>query len=183
MNPDNLSTGIKSITIKPGETVVLPKGAVVKSMIYDGAISVSSTCDNLPEPQAYSCYVLDFSSNDNKNASPNLEGEDTNITYLEIAGVKYNGPISLNHISVPGDCDAGDIMKTLLTNWFSSVPPQTIFNLDRVDVDCTGERASISVFFKSVDSIANSIKLKITGPGFPNGLFVLPANAGDGSCS
>lgn len=178
MNPDNLSTGTKTIIIKPGETIVLPKGAVVQSLIYDGAVDVTSSCGVLPEPQDYKCYVLVFSSNDNKSASPNLEGEDTVLDYLEIAGVKYLGPVSMDHAGN----DFMDILKDRLTVWFSSTPPQSLFKYDHIDISGTGERVTVYLYFKSIDSIVNTIKLKMSGPGFDNGLFILPATS-EGSCS
>jgi hypothetical protein len=60
--------GTRTVTLKPGEKYVLPAGAVVTSVVTDGAITVDSTCNNLPTPTAYACgyfyLLIDVDAND-----------------------------------------------------------------------------------------------------------------------
>jgi hypothetical protein len=50
--------GYKALVLKPGECAVLPKTATITSVIVDGDGQVSSTCDNLPDPVDYQCWVF-----------------------------------------------------------------------------------------------------------------------------
>lgn len=179
MNPENLSTGLKTAIIKPGETFVLPAGAVIESLIYDGSIDVTSTCDNLPTPEDYKCYNMIFGTSENQSSSPVLEGQDTTLEYLEISGIKYNANINL--FNMPPN-DSGNILGSQITTFFTTKPPQQLFKVDHIDKSTTGARVEFIVYFKSIDSIVNTIKLKMSGPGFGNGLYVMPVLA-DGACS
>jgi hypothetical protein len=59
--------GTRTVTLKPGEKYVLPAGAVVTSIVTDGAITVNSSCP-LPTPTTYACgyfyLLIDVDSND-----------------------------------------------------------------------------------------------------------------------
>lgn len=177
----NIQVGLQTAIIKPGETYILPAGAIVQSLIYDGSIDVTSTCDNLPSPDSYKCYNFIFTVNRDITPSPTLEGQDTILNYLEISGIKYNSNMTLN-VGTPS-LHLDSTVKANLTTFFSTSPPQAIFKLNHIDTDLTGDRATFIVYFKSIDSIASTIKLKFTGnAGFENGLFVTPSLA-QGYCT
>lgn len=80
----NLTTTIKTITLKNGEKALFPSGAVIKSVIKNGNIAVSSSCSNLPPVSTYRCYRFSWEDND---SGPYGDGKFTSIV---IGGTVYN---------------------------------------------------------------------------------------------
>lgn len=75
-------TSLRTLIIKPGETIVLPRGAVVRSVVADGNIDVQSSCDNLPDTSYYKCWRFIWEKVDSGY-------NDAYFTYFEVGGVKY----------------------------------------------------------------------------------------------
>lgn len=64
----------RTVTIKPGEKVILPSDAVITGLVIDGAISVTSTCNNLPPPSVYQCGYFVYVRDDEAGEGPFDEG-------------------------------------------------------------------------------------------------------------
>lgn len=151
----------KVIVIHAGETVVVPSNMEITGLILDGAISVSSTCDNLPTPTAQQCYQADWSVSEQTNGTLD-EGEGA-IQYIKIGGVQYD--INLTSTN-PGLSTAFENISNQIPGVFDYV------SLAYVDL---ANRKDFTLLFKSVPAIASGIEIWMTGDGFPvNGLFIKP---------
>lgn len=79
------STATKTVTIKPGEKIILPDSAEIISLVVNGSIAVTSTCDNLPDPSSYQCWRFLW-----EDVSDDGAYDDAYFTSIEIAGTKYS---------------------------------------------------------------------------------------------
>lgn len=156
INP-NLSVGLQTIVIKPGETYVLPAGAIVQSLIYDGAINVTSSCDNLPAPEAYRCYQIQWSTSVDESGVRLLEHEDSFIEYIKIGNTKY----AIN-------IEASDLGNLRLRFQSISDASKGVFVYTILDENPFDHHYDMVLHFKTIGSIADSIEIKESGPGFPS---------------
>lgn len=52
--------GQQVLVLHAGESAVIPANSTILSLIVSGGAEVSSTCDNLPEPTSYKCWVFQW---------------------------------------------------------------------------------------------------------------------------
>src|SRR6187549_718070 len=84
------TSSLKSITLAPGECFVLPKGAVVQSVVTDGAITVTSSCGDLPPSTAYQCGAFYFFTDDtSEDDDTAMEEEYVNYEKIVIGGTTF----------------------------------------------------------------------------------------------
>lgn len=151
----------KTIIIHPGEQVVLPIGTTIDSLIINGSISVTSTCDDLPAPTAQQCYGMEWSVSE--DGAPTLDQAEATITYIKIGGVQYD----INLLSI----SAG--LSLAFQNISTQIPG--IFDLVSVVYVDLADRKDFTMLFRTIPSIASGIEMNMTGDGFPtNGLFLKP---------
>lgn len=161
---------IKTIIIHPGESVTLPIGTKIDSLIINGSISVTSTCADLPTPTAQKCYKMEWSAS--ANASPNytLEHNEALIKYMNIGGVKYT--IGLD------PTDPGGVLTLAFMNIAAQLPG--IFDFESLQTVGLANRSDSILLFRSIPSVADTIEVNMTGDGFPvNGLFIKPYESTD----
>jgi hypothetical protein len=145
---------IKTVTLAPGETFTLPPGAtIIHTSSHE---SLSSTCDELPETSEMKCYRLLFSVNVNRTPSPALEHDDTIVSAIFISGVQYD----LN------EANEDNVIAAI-----NAVVPGVLSNLALVG-SSTGDRYVKSYTFQAPEVVGETVELKITGPGFDDGLYV-----------
>lgn len=156
----------KTIIIHPGETVVIPSGTEITALILNGAISVTSTCNNLPDPTAQVCYAMEWSVGE--DGQPPLDQAEATITYIKIGGVQY----SINLLAT----DAG--LGTAFANVSGQIPGA--FDLVSLTYTDLSDRKDFTLLFRSIPDIAEAMELNMTGDGFPtNGLFIKPFESED----
>ena len=154
----------RTVIIHPGETVVLPSNIDITALILNGAISVSSTCANLPAPTAQVCYQMEWSVSETDNTTMD-EGEGT-ITYIMIGGVQYD----INLLST----DAG--LGTAFLNIGAQIPGA--FDVVSINYTDLSNRKDFTLVFRSIPDVAADIEMNMTGNGFPTaGLFVKPTES------
>lgn len=150
-----VTTSQKTAVLQPGECIILPQGAVVTSVILDGAISISSsTCLNLPVPSAYKCgyfaIMMDASGNDGA-----MNETDTYYTSVTIGGNTYmisERVILGTDPGIPNPITALNLHITDLALFeFTAVTHNT----------SASDRSLVWVYFKAPESLFNSIELKI----------------------
>lgn len=143
--------------IKPGETFILPQGATVTALVLDGAISVDSSCNNLPDPSSYKCGMFQLvADNDDNDAHP-MDEEHLRLMYLYVAGTTYNlGGIHVLVGDNPGSINADHV--TLNT----FVPDQALFSFTNVTRDTSPDkRQYIYIYFKVVETLYDEVSMQI----------------------
>lgn len=155
----NIDTKLRTAIIKPGERIILPQDAVIQSLVIDGSIDVTSSCDNLPTPSSYRCgYFHLMLDNDNNDGHP-MDERETYYLSLKVGNNLYN--INRKVISVgdnPGTMNSPAVLNT-------HVPDQSLFSFTRIQGDQVGHRQAIYVYFKTIDSLFSTVELALTNYG------------------
>lgn len=81
---------LRAIVLKPGECATLPSTATIKSVTLDGAISITSDCQNLPSPTDYVCYKFTWEDDDGGSM------QDAYIDKVIIGTNSYTPPTAYN---------------------------------------------------------------------------------------
>lgn len=77
----SINSIVKSVQLNPGESFTLPPGASIVGVTG----TLSSSCGTLPNPQALTCYGLNFSIVDGS-----IGGQSTAMSNLTLTGFKIN---------------------------------------------------------------------------------------------
>lgn len=148
----------KTIIIHPGETIILPKDTEIDSLILDGSIEVTSTCNNLPDPSSYKCgyfyFILDVDDNEGHSM------EET-ITLYQSVTVGTNTYL-INELVVSGE-NPGTLTPVSTLN--VHVPDQVVFTFTAVTRTVLSKRQGINLFFKVPEGLFNETYLKIDNFG------------------
>ena len=168
------------ISIKPGETKALKKNTKILAAINYGNVSYTSGCMDFPVEDAV-CYRLVWATN--AGGGPALSDTNTNIDHIEILGTKYliNKGANMEHDGPPNYFD-----NNRLEDFLKTIIPQNIMKIYNITTSVTaGSTQNNYLHFQTIESVANTIVLKITGGGFEDGLYIKPTlstgNCGDGS--
>lgn len=154
-------------TLNPGESVVLPAGANIVSVVTDGNITVTSTCNDLPTPEEYVCIRYDFAESDAPDPGAL---EDGSIVSVEISGTVY-----------PLDIGFGASISTIRDTINDSLGPIFVVYSGAKD-SSYDDRAEYALGVKIPSSLISSAKLKLQGTGYPNGLYVIHTSVTDCAC-
>lgn len=76
---------IRTVILKGGQSTVLPSSAEILSVVINGSVTATSTCDNLPEPTAYKCWRFVWQD---VSADPNYN--DAYFTGIKIGDATYS---------------------------------------------------------------------------------------------
>jgi hypothetical protein len=154
----------KTIVLNPGDTFVLPAGAVITDLITSGTISLSSTCGALPAQTPQQCYNLAWSSSTNSSPDSLLEHNLSKVDSIKIGGISYTVNID------PSD-------GTALTTAFQSIAAALpgIFDFVSFTIDSFSNFYNGILVFRSIPSIAEAIEVTLSGNAYPNKLYVRPA--------
>lgn len=158
--PDT-TPSVKSITLAPGECFVLPKDAVVQSIVTSGAINVTSNCGTLPAPTSYKCgvfyYFLDDTTEDDDTA---MEEEHVTFTKLVVGGTTYT------LAGLAKDASPANINMYIID--------QALFQVMEVAKNLTpDDRQLIAVYFQTPEDLFDLVYLQISDRGT---LYNLPPN-------
>jgi len=101
---------IKVLTIRPGDQVVIPRNAVIKTAASYGSITVTSTCpeiqSQLLDNEAYKCYTVSIGT-PSDGGHTNV-GDRLKFIGLTVAGIKYP-------FATPVTFDGGDGVDHITT--------------------------------------------------------------------
>lgn len=146
----------QTATIVPGQTIVLPAGAVITGLVLDGAISVTSSCDNLPDPSAFVCghFYMNI-DDDNSDNHPNDE-DSTIYKNIKIGDTTYTlGGLLLSTAAA-----------TLNTTYLSSIGSLfefTTIQIYGIDDPGDNKRTAVKAFFKVPEVLVDTLELTIIG--------------------
>lgn len=161
----------KAITIRPGETVVLPSGATIDALVLDGAIDVSSTCNNLPVPSSYKCGYFWITLDNDDNGTHSMDEESTAYKSITVGGTEY---VIGTRVIATGD-NAGTMTLAPALNTY--IPNQAIFKFlsnTRHEVD---HRQDIWIHFRVPEYLWDTVVLTIDNRGSIQ--YYLPYTAQD----
>lgn len=148
----------RTVTIKPGEKVILPLDAQIIDLVYDGSIAVTSTCNNLPPPSSYKCGYFIYVRDDEGGEGPFDEGVST-IKSIKVGETTF----TINE-------DATNPSANALN---SHITDQALFEVTFVDTTTNdfSERKYIVVYFKTPEGIFDDCEMVIDERG--NGLILM----------
>lgn len=149
------------MVINGGDKAILPKGAVVKAVIYDGSVTAESSCDNLPPAEAYACFEFIYGVDTNGGSS--TVGDGTHLEELHIGTTVYN----LGHIPA-GAGDTGSIV----TKFNAIAPLGLVVATNAFSTDGGQDFDDLHLQVKIPASLASQTMLYVKMNGFPKGLFV-----------
>jgi len=151
------SASIKSIVLGPGECVTLPEDAVITSIVVNGSITPSSTCDNLPEPEAYQCgfffLILDADNNDGHSM-------DDGTTYVSVT-VGGNTYVINEPVTSGGDTPVPTAIGTLNLH-ITDLP---LFEFTAITENEVTSRVHLHVYFKTPASLYDTVQLRVDNRG------------------
>lgn len=168
-----------TVTLGPGETIILPSNAVITGVFVDGTADVTSSCTGtLPESSDYTCGAFYMNIDDDSNDNHPNDESNTYYTKLIIGDLEFDLEGRLNDINDPDFLNA-------------YVPPQGLFtftNISRFGVDDPGtdKRKGVFLYFKVATPFLDQLELQIQSHAFtdhplPNTQYYRPYE-GDIEC-
>jgi hypothetical protein len=148
----------RTAIIKPGETFILPKGAIINSVIIDGTINVESSCDNLPVPSAYKCGYFYFICDVDDNDGHSMDEQSTHYSKVKVGGNIY----VMNKDIISGD-NPGTLFSVSELNTF--IPDQVLFSFTAINRNVLSKKQLIRLYFKVPDSLFDELELEINNGG------------------
>jgi len=148
----------KSVTLHPGETVILPAGTVITSMITDGSIEVTSTCGNLPTPTSYKCgYFYIIVDNDANSGSP-MDESNTSYKGVTVGDVTFTMDTLVVTGTNPGTATPVATLNLYITD-------QALFKFMGVAQTNDSKKTRIYLYFRVPEDLFSSVYLNVMGQG------------------
>lgn len=149
---------IRSIVIEPGQTIVLPREAVITSVILDGEISVTSSCGDLPEPTDYVCGAFFIWVDCDANDGHSMDEESTYYTSLTVGDTTY----MINELIVTGE-DCGTVVPVSTLNLHITDP--ALFQFTSVEQANSTKKTGVTLHFRVPDALFDTVELIIDNGG------------------
>lgn len=148
----------QTLVIPAGQSAVLPPGAVITSMLYDGEVTAESTCDNLPDPENYKCGYFQFfiDADDNDGHSMDMG---TKYYSVMIGSTTY----TLDELVASGDGNSPTLTDIVYLN--AHVTQPALFQFMEITSNELVSRMSVHVYFKVPESLFNDTWLVIDNRG------------------
>lgn len=148
----------KSVTLHPGETVILPAGTTITSIITDGSISVTSSCGNLPTPSSYVCgYFYIVVDNDANSGSP-MDESNTSLKGLYVGDTIF----TMDHLVVTGT-NPGTVTPAATLNLY--ITDQALFKFMGVSQTNDSKKSRVYLYFRVPEDLFSSLELEVIGQG------------------
>jgi hypothetical protein len=151
---------LRTIVIKPGEKIIVPYGTRIQSLVNDGSITVTSTCDNLPTPGSYRCGMFYVILDSDANTGHSMDETLTYFVNLKVGSNIYE----VNRKFIASGDDPGS--PNLAPIYNTHVPDQALFRFTQVLRD-TGpdKRQGIYLYFKAVGGVWDTLEMKVDNRG------------------
>lgn len=157
----------RTIIINPGQTVIIPKGVTVNTIVTEGNIQLTSTC-TIPDPEVLVCTGFNYISQlaDNDGRTDIAEANDSKLVGVMYNGVRYNFSTEIGF-----DESALDIfnqMKTILP-----IKDLIFYQCSATVIDGLRESVKRYLIIKSPSSFVGKLFLIMSvlapnsGSGFP----------------
>jgi hypothetical protein len=156
---------INSATIAQGQTKVISKNSVIKSIIQFGDPQYTTTCGDLPDPEAAQCYIMQWVE------SGNVSGGDPplrtgTLDYIDILGVKY-----------PVNVDIADMgaARSVLSAICAQVPAVEYVTVK--DPGSSQRQYKKRFVFRTTPTVAATMEMHVVGQGmedYAGGFYLEP---------
>lgn len=96
---------LQAVNLKNGQKILLPSGTKIKTVVVNGNIALTSSCNNLPPVTTYKCWRFSWeklTTGDTDSAPFN----DSSFISIEIGGTKYD-LLSIVITGVPNNYNNG----------------------------------------------------------------------------
>lgn len=153
----NTSSSIKSVVLRAGECVNLPKDAVITSIVVNGSITPTSDC-TLPTPETYKCGYFAILIDNDANTGHSMDETDTYYTSVTVGGNTYVINELVAQGSNPGIATAIGTLNLHITD----LPLFEFTGVTQIDL---AKRSLIWIFFKTPDSLWDTVELAVTNHG------------------
>lgn len=162
----------KTLVIKPGETVVLPKGAVITAVGIKGDATATSTCpavqEALDNAEQYKCYSFGIGCDDDNNDSHVMDENNARIKKIIVGGQTYE--FTTNNGIVVDWLDN----FTYVSGEITSKIQKEILEVYNVSLNHFDKRKEFTIRTSMLPSIAADALFYAEGTGFVNGLYLKP---------
>lgn len=161
---------IQSLTVVPGQTSVIPKTSVIKSVIEFGDVQYSSTCGTLPDPEAVQCYIMQWTQGSSGSSGDQPLHTGT-IEYITILGVNY-----LINVSIGDLTSVQNALRTICSQ-VAAVEYITV-----KDPGSANNQFNKRFVFQTTPTVAATMLMHIVGQGmetYTGGFFLEPFVSAD----
>lgn len=141
----------KSITLTPGQCFVLPKDAIVQSIVTSGAIIVTSDSCSLPTPSSYKCGVFYLFIDETVNDDTAMEEEIVTYSKLRVGGNTY----IINELVEP----------TTDAQFNLHITDLALIEIKAIVKNVLSDRQRIGVYFQVPEGLFNDTELEISDRG------------------
>jgi hypothetical protein len=164
----------KYLEITSAVPAIIPKGSVIKSISYDGSLTVTSDCAGLLEGvpvEDLLCYEIVIGVDVNGGlfeADGNGVMDNERIVYLSVDGTIYPSDTGVNSLR-----DTTGISNHM-TGVFNSIPGKPIKLVSYSKTLDGNNREEYTMKMRMIPSLAGKVEFHLGGTGFPRGLFLKP---------
>ena len=157
--PEKSGKVLRIVTVKAGQTYVLPKGATVESMTSDGGATVTSECP-LPPMGQYVCGYFYFLVDKDSHNSHSMNEQDTKMVHLKVGDKIY--PIDL--LIVTGEDSSSRPQKKADLN--AKISDKGIFSFTAVTHDQSPtKRQGVWLYFKVPEALRDTVEMEVDNRG------------------
>lgn len=150
----------RTVTIRPGERIILPTDAQITSVVTEGDITVVSTCNNLPDPSSYACGTFVLTIDKDTNDSHPMDEQNTYFDTLFIGDTV----IPIGVLVIASGEDPGTLQSITTLNSF--IDDSALFQFTSiVRTDTFDKRQYITVTFEAPEDLFDNIEMKVVDRG------------------
>jgi len=156
--PPTSTTAVRSVTLKAGETFVVPTGATILSLVCDGA-TASSACD-LPPCQSYKCGYLRLVLDVDENDGHSMDETQTFIKSFKVG----NDTFVVNQKVIQAGDNPGTLITAAQINAASLINP-ALFTVTNVTRTVADKRQDVWIYVRFPEDLRSSIEMTVTNFG------------------
>lgn len=141
------------IVLEPGQSVIVPPGVGISSIIVNQGAVIESDCENLPAPDEYVCIRYNFAKSSAGGDPAALQ--DMTLNYIKVGGVTYTFNLTvLSAINIKDTINAatGAVFKVYSAS---------------LELNAFDERVEFALAVRVPSLLKDSIIFNMSGTGYP----------------
>lgn len=145
-------------TLNPGESVVLPAGAKIISIVTEGNITVTNSCGTVPESSSYKCGYFHLELDVDDNDGHSMDEESTLYQHIKVG----NTTDVMNQLIVTGENPGSLVDDTVLNTHITNT---AVFSFKEVTRNVLSKRQIIFVWFQVPEELFDVTELAVANRG------------------